>query len=461
MMKTVLGTLLCLCLLASSVFANTHSYENPFISQTEATAFAISATTGFIVPTTSHSLAQSMQTTQLYSQVNNRGGNFNIPNRHHDYLKLMETVNIKGKALVIEKMGDTGARQYARRMNFKPLFQGKPGQGKGFDQVYRSGKQIVVVEAKGGKSPLKQYYGYTQGTGQYSLEVAKRTLRSPTASQAQKQAAKAVIQAYKEGRLVVQVARTQHVRGAPKGTTVETIYGKLVLPSTVKIAHQVGLKVGFAGAGIAGAFDLLSQLSSGQEVDWQEVGKITALGGISGYAGTFTGTVVQHSLLNNQSMLLSKLSTRASAPLGGFSGGMMASAVFSYGAYFLGYSDLKTANRSMIAGGIGAAASTIASVTALGLVATFGTAGTGTAIASLSGAAATNATLALIGGGTLAAGGGGVAAGTTILTGGTALIVIGVGAGIMYMYHLGDESTERKRVQHLLTHVQGHLNKPL
>jgi hypothetical protein len=373
----------------------------------------------------------------------------------------METVNIKGKALVIEKMGDTGARQYARRMNFEPLFQGKPGQGKGFDQVYRSGKQIVVVEAKGGKSPLKQYYGYTQGTGKYSLEVAKRTLKSPTASQAQKQAAKAVIQAYKEGRLVVQVARTKHVRGAPKGTTVETIYGKLVLPSTVKIAHQVGIKVGFAGAGIAGAFDLLSQLSSGQEVDWQQVGKITTLGGISDYAGTFTGTVVQHSLLNNQSMLLSKLSTRASAPLGGFSGGMMASAVFSYGAYFLGYSDLKTANRSMIAGGIGAAASTIASVTALGLVATFGTAGTGTAIASLSGAAATNATLALIGGGTLAAGGGGVAAGTTILTGGTALIVIGVGAGIMYMYHLGDESTERERVQHLLTHVQGHLNKPL
>jgi hypothetical protein len=58
----------------------------------------------------------------------------------------------------------------------------------------------------------------------------------------------------------------------------------------------------------------------------------------------------------------------------------------------------------------------------LGLVATFGTAGTGTAIASLSGAAATSATLAWVGGIV----GGGMFAGT-ILTGGLGLAV-GVGA---------------------------------
>ena len=54
----------------------------------------------------------------------------------------------------------------------------------------------------------------------------------------------------------------------------------------------------------------------------------------------------------------------------------------------------------------------------LGLVSTFGTAGTGTAIASLSGVAATNATLAWVGGLV----GGGMAAGT-LLTGGLALVV--------------------------------------
>ena len=49
-----------------------------------------------------------------------------------------------------------------------------------------------------------------------------------------------------------------------------------------------------------------------------------------------------------------------------------------------------------------------------GLVSTLATASTGTAIATLSGIAAQNATLAWLGGGALAAGGGGVALGVTI-----------------------------------------------
>lgn len=61
------------------------------------------------------------------------------------------------------------------------------------------------------------------------------------------------------------------------------------------------------------------------------------------------------------------------------------------------------------AGGFAAAGATTSAVMALG------TASTGTAIASLSGAAATNATLAALGGGAIAAGGGGMALGTTIL----------------------------------------------
>lgn len=49
-------------------------------------------------------------------------------------------------------------------------------------------------------------------------------------------------------------------------------------------------------------------------------------------------------------------------------------------------------------------------------VGAFAAASTGTAISSLSGAAATNATLAWLGGGSLAAGGGGMAAGTAVLS---------------------------------------------
>lgn len=75
------------------------------------------------------------------------------------------------------------------------------------------------------------------------------------------------------------------------------------------------------------------------------------------------------------------------------------------------------------AGGFAASGATTAAVMALG------TASTGTAISALSGVAATNATLAALGGGSLAAGGGGIALGTTILgaaTLGVGLLVGGV-----------------------------------
>lgn len=71
------------------------------------------------------------------------------------------------------------------------------------------------------------------------------------------------------------------------------------------------------------------------------------------------------------------------------------------------------------AGGFAAAGATTSAVTALGV------ASTGTALSTLSGAALTNATLAILGGGPLAVGGGGMAAGTIVLSATT------MGAGIL------------------------------
>jgi hypothetical protein len=70
---------------------------------------------------------------------------------------------------------------------------------------------------------------------------------------------------------------------------------------------------------------------------------------------------------------------------------------------------------------------------AYSLVGILGTASTGTAISTLSGIAATNATLAWLGGGTIAAGGGGIAAGSVIFGGlvtGPAILAIGFAASI-------------------------------
>lgn len=86
---------------------------------------------------------------------------------------------------------------------------------------------------------------------------------------------------------------------------------------------------------------------------------------------------------------------------------------------------------SSILGGVagGAVGGALTAIGAYGAATTFGAcATTGTAIASLSGAAATNATLAFLGGGALSIGGLGVAGGTAVLGGlvaGPALTIMG------------------------------------
>ena len=87
-----------------------------------------------------------------------------------------------------------------------------------------------------------------------------------------------------------------------------------------------------------------------------------------------------------------------------------------------------------LAGGAvaGTAGGALAAFGAYGAAQALACASTGTAIASLSGAAATNATLAFFGGGSLAAGGLGMAGGTAVLGGlvaGPALMVMGIVAG--------------------------------
>lgn len=92
--------------------------------------------------------------------------------------------------------------------------------------------------------------------------------------------------------------------------------------------------------------------------------------------------------------------------------------------------DMTKFSFSLVQGGItGAAGGALAAFGAYSAATTFATASTGTAIASLSGVAASNATLAFFGGGSLAAGGLGMAGGTAVLGGlvaGPALLVMGI-----------------------------------
>lgn len=98
--------------------------------------------------------------------------------------------------------------------------------------------------------------------------------------------------------------------------------------------------------------------------------------------------------------------------------------------------------------GTAAAMGTPAIVTSA--VGALATASTGTAISSLSGVAATNATLAWLGGGSLATGGGGMAAGATVLSGITMGATAGVGliaAGLIASTYYSKKLTEAKDFQ--------------
>lgn len=102
---------------------------------------------------------------------------------------------------------------------------------------------------------------------------------------------------------------------------------------------------------------------------------------------------------------------------------------------------------SLAGGGVaGTAGGALAAFGAYGAAQALACASTSTAIASLSGAAATNATLAFFGGGSLAAGGLGMAGGAAVLGGlvaGPALLVMGFVAGAAAKKSLDQAKTNR------------------
>ncbi len=125
------------------------------------------------------------------------------------------------RRIISEEIGMEGARRYALETGCEPLYQGTVGQGRGFDFVFRDCNRIKVIEAKGNTSRLKPTYGHMQGTPENVRAVAEDVLARSSASADEKAAAKEVLKAMKEGRLDIEVVRTEHVYGKPKPTRVE------------------------------------------------------------------------------------------------------------------------------------------------------------------------------------------------------------------------------------------------
>ena len=218
-------------------------------------------------------------------------------------------------------------------------------------------------------------------------------------------------------------------------------------------ASGVFLKSGMAaGAGVV--LDLLAQSAFSGEIDFGRLGLSTG----SIFAGTSAGQLVhassiKYSLIRN-SMAASSRATRIpvtaiSAGVSGVAAGTIATALFSYGSYFMGGADLATANKDMAAGLTGTGAGVLTSMGLLGFAGAYGTAGTGVAISTLHGAAATNAALAWLGGGTLASGGGGVAVGSVVVGGVVVIAAIAATGAVYYCYHRYDTKKEKERITKL------------
>lgn len=114
--------------------------------------------------------------------------------------------------------------------------------------------------------------------------------------------------------------------------------------------------------------------------------------------------------------------------------------------------EAKAAGQGAAGVGAGVAVAALGPAAAMGIATTFGVASTGTAISVLSGAAATNAALAWIGGGALAAGGGGMAAGGAFLAlagpvGWTIAGISVVASGLMFFKTNGD----KERLENIFT----------
>ncbi len=113
----------------------------------------------------------------------------------------------------------------------------------------------------------------------------------------------------------------------------------------------------------------------------------------------------------------------------------------------------KALGSTAITGALGAAAAMGTPALVTGAVTALASASTGTAISTLSGAAASNAVLAWLGGGSIAAGGGGMAAGSAVLsaltgaaTGGVAILAAGLMASIHYSKKLTEAVNYQKEI---------------
>ena len=212
------------------------------------------------------------------------------------------------------------------------------------------------------------------------------------------------------------------------------------------------LKVGALTTAVAAVgasvFDAAIQFIYKGNVDWREIGATGLKTGAAVGVGEVAGYVAMKSGVRG---LRYVRGIKASAVGAVF-------AAFDFYQAYKGNISYQDASVNSSVTGVSMGAGAAAGALMMAAPAYFGAAaGTGTAISSLSGAAATNATLAFYGGGTVASGGFGVAGGALVVGGAVAIVAIGVGAAAAYGYSYYKEKQQWSQSMEWGNWLKGHL----
>ena len=132
--------------------------------------------------------------------------------------------SIQNRILISEKIGEDGSKAFASMRGYEPILNdADKAIRQGFDQVYRAKDgSIVVIEAKGGTSPIGRAYGCEQGTPEWAVRAAKHITENSKTSVLEKETAKMVLDAAKNGNLTTLVVRTKHILGQPYAAVLES-----------------------------------------------------------------------------------------------------------------------------------------------------------------------------------------------------------------------------------------------
>ncbi|MEW4568099.1 hypothetical protein AB1L88_09550 [Tautonia sp. JC769] len=142
---------------------------------------------------------------------------------------------------LMEAIGEQGAAALAAERGLIPILtDADKSLRQGFDQVYRSGKQVIVIEAKGGSSRLGVARGHAQASEAWTLAVARETLKRSSATQAELTAAREVLAAAPRGNLTIEVVRTKMKDGQLR-TVVEHVVKTRNEVAIARLAAAVGL----------------------------------------------------------------------------------------------------------------------------------------------------------------------------------------------------------------------------